>query len=198
MHNSLSFSCTDYMMHHTRPSISVERFLPKPSETTLNPYPLRPSQITPLTMHLLHQRSVDHWQLRILPTSQHFSTNDFCDNFPVLLMRQFFCHGFSSRGPPTMSHSYGLLRGSDDVVPLNEHTISIHGSFRTTFIPNNLQTEQVSFPNKLHSEQTVFHTSFIPQLTTRRPLNEYSTYGNVHDSHSRDFQDRTRFGLFPF
>jgi hypothetical protein len=52
------------------PHITSDRFLPNPPPTEMAKYQLRPSQIAPLTTYLLHQRNVDQWQFRILPTSQ--------------------------------------------------------------------------------------------------------------------------------
>jgi hypothetical protein len=56
----------------------TQQFFPPcfPSQTISNragPVSSTTTLITPLTTYLLHQQNVDHWQLRILPTSQHTS-----------------------------------------------------------------------------------------------------------------------------
>jgi hypothetical protein len=88
-------------------------FHPRPSPTALTPcFPSQTisnrvgpvssttTQITPLTTYLLHQQSVDHWQLRILPTSQHTSqqTTFTTDRTtPVMLMSQSLLHVMCGR-----------------------------------------------------------------------------------------------------
>ena len=91
----------------------TQRFFPPcfPSQTISNrtgPVSSTTKQITPLTTYLLHQQNVDHWQLRILPTSQHTSqqttfTSTILNmhkttSYPPLPMRNFFLtHSFFER-----------------------------------------------------------------------------------------------------